>query len=108
VSFPAIGIGSGVLGFRSYWRPSPFPLPSRLVVFHSLCLPLDFNRVSSLRATYRHQFGQPFTYSLSRCVSRLGTGSDTSCCDPNGGSAVHVKQKTRSKFLPGPGYTSDL
>src|SRR6218665_3221585 len=27
-------------------------------------LPLDFNRVSSLRPTYRHPFGRPFTYSL--------------------------------------------
>src|SRR6218665_694911 len=30
------------------------------------CLPLDFNRVSSLRPTYRHPFGPPFTYSLFR------------------------------------------
>src|SRR6218665_3221295 len=29
-------------------------------------LPLDFNRVSSLRPTYRHTFGRPFTYSLFR------------------------------------------
>src|SRR6218665_598755 len=29
-------------------------------------LPLDFNRVSSLRPTYRHPFGRPFTYSLFR------------------------------------------
>src|SRR6218665_251904 len=27
-------------------------------------LPWDFNRVSSLRPTYRHPFGRPFTYSL--------------------------------------------
>src|SRR6218665_291891 len=64
VSFPAIGIGSGVLGFRPYWCPSPFPSPSILDVFHLLFLPLDFNRVSSLRPTYRHPFGRPFTYSL--------------------------------------------
>src|SRR6218665_983898 len=29
-------------------------------------LPLDFNRVSSLRTTYCHPFGRPFTYSLFR------------------------------------------
>src|SRR6218665_3120396 len=36
MSFPAIGIGSGVLGFRPYWGPSPFPSLSMLGVFHSL------------------------------------------------------------------------
>src|SRR6218665_2879380 len=44
---------SGVLGFRPYWFPSPFPSLSILGVFHSLFLPLDFNRVSSLWPTYR-------------------------------------------------------
>src|SRR6218665_2724551 len=29
-------------------------------------LSLNFNRVSSLRPTYRHPFGRPFTYSLFR------------------------------------------
>src|SRR6218665_1582516 len=42
VSFPAIGIGSGVLGFRLYWCPSPFPLPSILGVFHSLLSAIGF------------------------------------------------------------------
>src|SRR6218665_997143 len=36
VSFPAIGIGSGVLGFRPYWCPLHFPSLSILGVFHSL------------------------------------------------------------------------
>src|SRR6218665_1991347 len=65
-------------------------------------LPLDFIRVS-LRPTYRHPFGRPFTYSLLRRVSRLGTGSGTRCCGPRGGPAVRMEQKTRSKFLPWPG-----
>src|SRR6218665_369021 len=41
---------------RPAWlsSPSPFPSPSILDVFHSLFLPSDFNRVSSLRPTYRH------------------------------------------------------
>src|SRR6218665_1078722 len=42
VSFPAIGIGFGVLGFHLYWCPSPFPLPSILGVFHSLLSPIGF------------------------------------------------------------------
>ena len=53
-------------------------------------LPLDFNRVFSLRTTYRHPFGRPFTYSLLRWVSRLGTGSGTRCCGPRGGTAVRI------------------
>src|SRR6218665_3092681 len=38
-----------------------FPFP--------LHLPLDFIRVSSLRPTYLHPFGRPFTYILFRRVS---------------------------------------
>src|SRR6218665_3384501 len=34
VSFPAIEIGSGVLGFRPYLCPSPFPF-----AFHTWCFP---------------------------------------------------------------------
>ena len=58
VSFPAIEIGSGVLSFRPSLR---FPY---LVFSIRSYLPLDFNRISSLRPTYRHPFGGPFTYSL--------------------------------------------
>src|SRR6218665_3954116 len=42
MSFPAIGIGSGVLGFRPYWCPSPFPSPSIHGVFHSLLSAIGF------------------------------------------------------------------
>src|SRR6218665_3514740 len=42
MSFPAIGIGSGVLGFRPYWCPSPFPSPSIFGVFHSLLTAIGF------------------------------------------------------------------
>src|SRR6218665_2637880 len=37
-----IGIGSGVLGFRPYWCPSPFPSLSILGVFHSLLSAIEF------------------------------------------------------------------
>src|SRR6218665_2624025 len=40
--FTAIGIGSGVLGFRPYWCPSPFPLLSILGVFHSFLSAIGF------------------------------------------------------------------
>src|SRR6218665_1568351 len=89
--------------FQSFLFSPPFPPPAILYVFHSLFLPSDFNRVSSLRPTYRHPFGRPFTYSLFRRVSRLRTGYGTRCCGPRGGTAVHMEQKTRSKFLPWPG-----
>src|SRR6218665_43651 len=42
MSFPAFGIGSGVLGFRPHWCPSPFPSPSILGVFHSLLSAIGF------------------------------------------------------------------
>src|SRR6218665_1943773 len=42
MSFPAIGIGSGVLGFRPYWCPSSFPSSSILRVFHSLLSAIGF------------------------------------------------------------------
>src|SRR6218665_1951837 len=57
--------GSGILGYRPCWCPSPFSLPSISWCF-SIHLPLDFIRVSSLRPTYLHPFGRPFTYSLFR------------------------------------------
>src|SRR6218665_2508245 len=101
VSFPAIGIGSGVLGFRPYWCPSTFPSLSILGVFHSLLSAIGFQSCFFFTAdVYRHPFGQPFTYSLFRRFSRLGTGSGTRCCGPRGGTAVRMEQKTRSKFLP--------
>src|SRR6218665_1486360 len=40
--FPAIGIGSGVLGFRPYWCPSPFPSLSILGFFHLLLSAIGF------------------------------------------------------------------
>src|SRR6218665_165947 len=40
--FPAIGIGSGVLGFCPYWCPSPFPSLPMLGVFHSLLSAIGF------------------------------------------------------------------
>src|SRR6218665_128179 len=41
--FPSyIGIGSGVLGFRPYWCPSPFPSLSILGICHSLLSAIGF------------------------------------------------------------------
>ena len=79
-------------------------LPYLGVFPFTLHLPLDFIRVSSLRPTYLHPFGRPFTYSLFRRHSRLGTGSGTRCCGPRGGTWVRMEQKSWSKFLPWPRY----
>ena len=92
-------ISSSLGEFPSYWdglalvswafarigvhRPS-LRLPYLMCSVRSY-LPLDFNRVTSLRPTYRHSFGRPSTYSLFRWVSRLGTGSGTRCCGSTGG-----------------------
>src|SRR6218665_1903795 len=67
-------------GFPSYWDwlwcPGLSPVLVSIALpfaFHTWCfpfaliydnLPLDFNRVSSLRPTYRRPFGRPFTYSI--------------------------------------------
>src|SRR6218665_3944663 len=101
-------LGLALVSFRAFarigvHRPSlRLPMPYLAFSIRSY-LPLDSNRVSSLRSTYRHPFGRPFTYSLFRRVSRLGTGSGTRCCGPRGGTAVRMEQKTRSKLLPWPG-----
>src|SRR6218665_3418802 len=71
-------------------------------------LPLDFNRVSSLRPSYRHPFGRSFTYSLFRRVSGLGTGSGTRCCCPRGGQRCAWSRKLDPNFWSGRGRTSDL
>ena len=96
----AIGTGSGILGYRPCWCPSPFPLRLPYLgvsPFTLLHLPLDFIRVSALWQTYLHPFDRPFT-----CwwwVFRLGTGSYTRCCGLRGGAGVRMKQKSRFKFL---------
>src|SRR6218665_3568841 len=72
-------ISSSLGEFPSYWDwllcpglspglmsiPLPFAFYTWIFPF-ALPLPLDFNCVSSLRPTYRHPFGRPFTYSLFR------------------------------------------
>ena len=72
-------ISSSLGEFPSYWDwlwcPGLSPVLAAIALplaFHTWVfsirsqLPLDFNRVSSLRLTYRHPFGRPFTYSLFR------------------------------------------
>src|SRR6218665_302439 len=91
-------ISSSLGEFPSYydwlWCPGLSPVLVYIALpftFHTWCfircyLPLDFDRVSSLRPMYRHPFGRPFNFSLFRRVSRLRTGSDTRCCGFRGGT----------------------
>src|SRR6218665_323317 len=59
--FPAIGIGSGVLGFRPCGCLSPFPSPSILGVFHSLLSAIGFQSHFFFTADVSiHPFGRPF------------------------------------------------
>ena len=96
--------GSGILDYRRVGvHRLSLCFPYLGVFPFTLHLPLNFIRVSSLRPTYLHPFGRPFTYSLFRCVSRLGTGSVNQCCGPRGGEGVRMGQKSRSKSPPWPG-----
>src|SRR6218665_3009499 len=66
----------------------------------SICsyLPLDFNRVSSLRPTYRHPFGRPFTHSLLGEFPGLGLALVPDVVVP----------EADPNFCPGRGRTSVL
>jgi len=79
----------------------PEPFISRCFPFTLLHLPLNFNCVSSLPLMYLHPFDRPFTHSLVRWDSRLGTISGTRWYgSTRGGAGMRMKQKSRVKFLP--------
>src|SRR6218665_602141 len=108
MSFPAIGIGSGV------HRPSlRFPY---LVFSIRSYLSFDFNRVSSLRPTYRHPFGRPFTThsvdpSLTHFLGEfpgLGLAQVPDVVVPEAEQRCAWSRKLDPNFCPGRGRTSDL
>src|SRR6218665_1693342 len=106
--FPAIGIDCGVLGFRPYWCPSPFPSPSILDVFHSLFLPSDFNRVSFLWPTYRHPFVDPSLTHFSGEFPGLGLALAPNVVVPEAEQRCTWSRKLDPNFCPGRARTSDL
>src|SRR6218665_2579425 len=118
--FPAIGVGSGVLGFCPYWCPSPFPSLSILGVFHSLLSAIGFQSCffftadvsPSIRSTLHltHFLGEfpGLGLALVPDVSRLGTGSGPGCCGPRGGQRCAWSSKLDPNFCPGRGRTSNL
>src|SRR6218665_698983 len=75
----------------------------------SVCsyLPLDFNRVSSLRTTYRHPVGRPFTYFLGEFPS-LGLALVPDVVVPEAERRCAWSRKLNPSFCPGRGRTSDL
>src|SRR6218665_3784106 len=70
-------------------------------------LPLDFNRVSSLRPTYCHPFGRPFTYLLCEFPS-LGLALVPDVVVPEVEQWCAWSRKLDPNFCPGRGRTSDL
>src|SRR6218665_1943360 len=71
-------------------------------------LPLYFNRVSSLRPTYRHPFGQPFTYPLLGEFPGLGLALILDVVVPEAEQRCAWSKKLDPNFCPGRGRTSDL
>ena len=85
VSCQVIGNGSGFLGYRPCWCPSPFPP----VAFHiSVFIHWLFtcHWISFVFLLYDWCISaaivRSFTYSLLRWVSRFWSGSGTRCCGP--------------------------
>src|SRR6218665_1790883 len=74
--------------------------------FTLLHLPLDFIRVSSLRPTYLHPFGRPFTYA--KVSFKAWDRPWYPMLWSQRRSRVSMEQKSRFKFLhwPGPYFQS--
>ena len=96
------------IGVHRHSLRLPYLMFSILYVFHSLFLPSDFNRVSSLRPTYRHPFGRPFTYSLLGEFSGLGLALEPAAVDPEAEQGCAWNRNLEPNFCPGRGRTSDL
>src|SRR6218665_991561 len=71
-------------------------------------LPLDFNRVSSLRPTYRHPFGRAFTYSLLGVFPGLGLVVEPDVVVQEAEQRCTLSRKLDPYFCRGWGRTSDL
>src|SRR6218665_2000299 len=103
--------GSGILGYPSFWCPSPFPSPSisRCFPFPLLHLPLDCIRVFPLRPMYLHPFGRPFTYSLLSEFPGLGLALEPDVVVREAEHCACVWSRNLDpNFCHGRGRTSDL
>src|SRR6218665_1524630 len=76
------------------------------LMFSSRCyLSLNFNRVSSLRPTYRHPFGRPFTYSLLGEFPGLGLALVPDVVVSEAEQRCTWSRKLDPNFCPGRGRT---
>src|SRR6218665_2762911 len=72
--------------------------------FSLLRLTLNFIRDSSLRQICLHPSVYPSLTQGFGEFPGFWIDSGTRCCGPRGGSEVRMKQKSRFKFLPWPGF----
>src|SRR6218665_509405 len=97
--FPVIGIGSGILGFRPYWCPSPFPSLSILGVLHSLLSAIGFQSCFFFTA----DFSPPIRSTLHLLPFLVSFQAWDWLWSPmlwsQRRTAVRMELKTRSKFL---------
>src|SRR6218665_144581 len=110
VSFQAIGIGSGVLGFRPYWCPSPFPSPFILGVFHSLLSAIGFQSCFFFTADVyiaTHSVDPSLTHFLGEFPG-FGLALVPDGVVPEAEQRCAWSRKLDPNFCPGRGRTSDL
>src|SRR6218665_2905791 len=110
--FPAIGIGSGVLGFRPYWCPMlSIALP---FTFHTWCFPfaLICHWISIVFLLYgRHIATHSVDPSLTHFLGEfpgLGLALVPDVVVPEAEQRCAWSRKLNPSFCPGRGRTSDL
>src|SRR6218665_722586 len=110
MSFQAIGTGSGILGYRPCWCPSPFPLSpsiSRCFSIHSSSPAIRFHTCFTVlfllydRCICTYSPYPLFAYGKFR---GLGLALVPDIVTPEVEHGVRMMQKSRFKFLPGPGF----
>src|SRR6218665_1625119 len=108
-TFPAIGIGSGVLGFRQYWCPSPFPSLSILGVFHPLLSAIGFQSCFFLygRRIATHSVDPSLTHFLGEFPG-LGLALVPDVVVPEAEQRCAWSRRLDPDFCPGQGRTSDF
>src|SRR6218665_618556 len=108
MSFPAFGIGSGVLGFRPYWCPSPFPSLSMLGVFHSLLSAIGFRSCFFFTADVSPPIRSTLLTLFLGEFPGLGLALVPDVVVPEAEQRCAWSRKLDSNFYPGRGRTSDL
>ena len=98
VSFQTIRTGSGIhrLSLRLSYLRFFIHFSSPAIEFHSCFFFTTYMYISAPIPSILHL--------LFRWVSRLGTSCGTRCCGPRGRAEMLMKQKSRFKFLPWPGF----